>query len=130
MDVVLQDATTKRLVARARYIEQAPHGIRAKAASYLHSAATAAKSAVQRLQQNAGSIRHKAGDILFEDSNGQHAEHAEPILGTAREAASAYMASATATMKAAAQRLQHAAENALQSSSADVTLHNSNTLVS
>lgn len=117
MDVILQDAKSKRLVAKGRYTEQAPHGIRAKASSYLHNAATAARAAVQRLQQSAESIAHKAEDVLFEDSN---AEHAETAVAKAKGTASAYVASATASVKAAAQKLQHAAETVLHSA-ADTT---------
>lgn len=117
MVITLRDAKSKRLVAKAHYTELTPHGIRAKATSYMHNAASAAKAALQRLQQNAESIRHKAGDILFEDSHAEHAEHAEPVWGHARKAASAYVASATSTVKSAAQKLQHAAGNALQPAS-------------
>ena len=112
MDVILQDAKSKRLVAKGRYTEQAPHGIRAKASSYLHNAAAAARAAVQRLQQSAESITHKAEDVLFEDLN---EEHAESAVMKAKGTPSAYVASATASVKAAAQKLQHAAETVLHS---------------
>lgn len=126
MDVILKDAKTKRLVARARYTEQIPHGIRAKASTYLHNAATAARAAVQRLQQGAESISHKAEQILFEDDADQgHAEHA---VVTAKSTASAYVESATASVKAAAQRLQHAAETVLRSAP-DATSHSSHSEV-
>ena len=126
MDVILRDAKTKRLVARARYTEQTPHGIRAKASTYLHNAATAARAAVQRLQQGAESISHKAEQILFEDDTDEgHAEHAERAVVGAKSTASAYVESATASVKAAAQRLQHAAETVLRSAP-DATSHSSN----
>ena len=123
VDVTLQDAKFKRLVAKGRYTEQAPHGIRAKASSYLHNAAAAARAAVQRLQQSAESITHKAEDVLFEDLNEQHAESA---VMKAKGTASAYVASATASMKAAAQKLQHAAETVLHSAADTTSTHASN----
>ena len=121
VDVNLRDAKTRRLVARARYTEQTPHGIRAKASTYLHNAATAARAVVQRLQQGAESISHKAEQILFEDDADEgHAEHA-----VVNAKSTAYVESATASVKAAAQRLQHAAETVLRSSP-DAPTHSSN----
>ena len=58
-EVTLHDAKSHRLVAKGRYTEQAPHTFRARASAYLTNAASAAKSAVQRLQTAAENVLHR-----------------------------------------------------------------------
>lgn len=131
VDVILRDAKTQRLVAKGRYTEQGPHELRARASAYLHSTAEAARSAVLRLQHTAESVTNRADSSTpnnavsaakqaasenasdpAERGSAYTSEH--HTLADAKQAASAYVSSATSAVKAAAQRLQHAAGGALQ----------------
>lgn len=113
MDVILQDCTSHKLIAKARYTEQAPHQIRARATAYLNNAATAARSAVQRL--------HTAAEHALQRADGASAAaQSDSDKGSdIRHKAMASLTAAGATVRAAAHRLQLAADSALRSSSAD-----------
>ena len=111
VDVILQDSTSQKLVAKARYTEQAPHTIRARATAYLTNAATAAKSAVQRVQTAAEHAMQRAEGTLATQSSSDRS----PDI---RHKAMASLTTAGATVRAAAHRLQLAADSVLRSSSA------------
>ncbi|KAL3158495.1 hypothetical protein ABBQ38_010727 [Trebouxia sp. C0009 RCD-2024] len=113
VDVILQDCTSHKLIAKARYTEQAPHQIRARATAYLNNAATAARSAVQRL--------HTAAEHALQRADGASAAaQSDSDKGSdIRHKAMASLTAAGATVRAAAHRLQLAADSALRSSSAD-----------
>lgn len=112
VEVVLQDCTSHKLIAKARYTEQAPPRIRARATAYLTNAATAARSAVQRLQT-------AAEHALQRTDSSPAAQPDSDKSSDIRHKAMASLATAGATVRAAAHRLQLAADSALRSSSAD-----------
>ena len=114
VDVVLQDSASNKLIAKARYTEQAPHTIRAKATAYLTNAASAARSAVQRLQTAAEHALQRP------DSTALSQADSDKIPGPdIRHKAVASLTSAGASVRAAAHRLQAAADSVLHSSPAD-----------
>ncbi len=116
VDVTLQDATSHRLVAKSRYTEQAPHTIRGRASAYLTTAASAARSAVQRLQTAAESALQRT-DIGSAGESYQSGPDQSPDI---RHKAMASLTTAAAAVRAAAHRLQLAADGVLRSSSADM----------
>ena len=112
VDVILQDSASHKLIAKARYTEQAPHRLRARATAYLTNAATAARSAVQRLQT--------AAEHALQRADGAPAAQSDSDKGSdIRHKAMASLTAAGATVRAAAHRLQLAADSVLRSSSAD-----------
>ena len=111
VEVILQDRSSQKLVAKARYTEQAPLKIRARANAYLNTAATAAKSAVQRVQTAAEHALHKADGTLGTWSGSGKSPDT-------RHKTMASLTQAGATFKAAAHRIQMAADSILPSSSA------------
>ncbi|KAL3160187.1 hypothetical protein ABBQ32_010950 [Trebouxia sp. C0010 RCD-2024] len=113
VDVILQDSTSHKLIAKARYTEQAPHRIRARATAYLSNAATAARSAVQRLQTAAEHALQRA------DGTSSAAQSESDKSSDIRYKAMASLTAAGATVRAAAHRVQLAADSVLRSSSAD-----------
>ena len=115
VEVILRDAKSQKLVAKGRYTEQAPHTIRATASAYLTNAASAARSAVQRLQTAAESALQRADHSLDGQSDHSDADKSLDI----RHKAMASLTTAGATVRAAAHRLQLAADSVLRSSSAD-----------
>ena len=115
VDVILQDATSHKLVAKARYTEQAPHTMRARASACFTTAASAARSAVHRLQTAAESALQKS------DSSAGQSSQAESDRGPdIKHKAMASLTSAGATVRAAAHRLQMAADSVLRSSAASL----------
>jgi len=120
VDVILQTATSHRMIAKGRYTEQAPQTIRARASAYFNTAASAARSAVHRLQ-TAAEIALQRNDStaasLSEQTESAHAESDQ--TQDIRHKAMASLTSAGATVKAAAHRLQVAADNVLRSSPGD-----------
>ena len=130
VEVTLQDAKSQRLVAKGRYTEQAPHTIKSRASAYLTTAASAAKSTLQRLQTaaehvlhtdgqnaNSGSVPHQTGDgnSSASSAGGDGTWVLAPDL---RQKAVASFGQAGVTVRATANRLQRAADSALRSSSA------------
>ena len=112
VDVTLQDSASHKLIAKARYTEQAPLKLRAKATAYLTNAASAARSAVQRIQTAAGHAVQRP--------EGAAAAHSDPDKSLdLKHKAVASLSAAGATVMAAAQRLQQASNSVLHSSSAD-----------
>ena len=116
VNVSLQDAISHKLVAKGRYTEQAPHTIRARASAYLTTAASAARSAVHRLQAVAESALQRADSTTGSQSNQAGSDQSQDI----KHKAMASLANAGATVRAAAHRLQVAADSVLHSSSADL----------
>lgn len=107
VDVIVQDSTSQKLIAKARYTEQAPSSIKARANAYFNSAATAAKSAVQRVQNAAEhALQRSDGTQSDADRNPDIRHKAMTSLTKARIA-----------LGAAAHRAQLAAESVLPSSS-------------
>lgn len=116
VDVILQDATSHKLVAKARYTEQAPHTMRARASAYLTNAASAARSAVHRLQTAAESALQYPDSSSADQSSPAESDPAPDI----KQKAMTSLTSAGATVRAAAHRLQMAADSVLRSSLAGV----------
>ena len=111
VEIVLQDSTSQKLVAKARYTEQAPHTIRARANAYLNNAATAAKSAVQRVQTAAEHALHRADGTLGTWSDSDRSSDI-------KHKTMASLTNAGVAFRAAAHRMQLAADSILPSSSA------------
>lgn len=108
------------MIAKGRYTEQAPHTIRARASAYFNTAASAARSAVHRLQTAAESALQRSGSSaasLSEQTESAHTESDQ--MPDIRHKAMVSLTSAGAAVKAAAHRLQTAADNVLRSSSGD-----------
>ena len=127
VDVILQNATTHKMIAKGRYTEQAPHTIRARASAYFNTAATAAKSAVHRLQTAAESaLQRNASSAASSSEQTESADAESDQTQNIRRKAVASLTSAGATVKAAAHRLQVAADNVLRSSSGDAQLAETN----
>ena len=127
VDVILQNATSHKMIAKGRYTEQAPHIIRARASAYFNMAATAAKSAVHRLQTAAGSaLQRNASSAASSSEQTESADAESDQTQDIRRKAMASLTSAGATVKAAAHRLQVAADNVLRSSSGDAQLVETN----
>ena len=114
VDVVLQDSASHKLIAKARYTEQAPHTIKLKATAYLTHAASAAKSAVQRLQTAAEHALQRPDSSTVAESESDQSQ-----LPDMRQKVAASLSKASATVRAVAHRLQVAADAALRSSAAD-----------
>lgn len=120
VDVILQHATSHKMIAKGRYTEQAPHTVRARASAYFHTAASAARSAVQRLQTAAESALQRNASSAASSSEQTESAHAESDqTQEIRRKAMASLTSAGATVKAAAHRLQVAADNVLRPSSGE-----------
>ena len=130
VDVTLRDSHSQRLVAKGRYTEQAPHARQGRASAYLRNGIAAAKSAVQRLQTAAEHALHRdnsntAGQLTNQTgrrngSSGQSVDQSgSETVSDLRNRTMASFGQARASVRAAAQRLQHAADNALRSSSAE-----------
>ena len=111
VDVILKDSASQKLIAKARYTEQAPSTLRARANAYLNNAATAAKSAVQRVQNAAEHALHRADGTLGTQSDSDRSLDI-------RHKTMVSLTKAGVTFKAAAHRLQLAADSILPSSSA------------
>ena len=109
--VILHDSTSHKVIAKARYTEQAPSALRARANAYLNNAATAAKSAVQRVQTAAEHALHRADGALGTQSDSDRSLDI-------RHKTMASLTKAGATFRAAAHRIQLAADSILPSSSA------------
>ncbi len=108
------------MIAKGRYTEQAPHTIRARASAYFNTAASAARSAVHRLQTAAEMALQRNASSAASSSEQTESAHAESDqTQDIRRKAMASLTSAGATVKAAAHRLQVAADNVLRSSSGD-----------
>ncbi len=108
------------MIAKGRYTEQAPHTIRARASAYFNTAASAARSAVHRLQTAAESALQRSGSSaasLLEQTESARTESDQ--MPDIRHKAMVSLTSAGAAVKAAAHRLQTAADNVLRSSSGD-----------
>ena len=135
VEVTLQDAKSHRLVAKGRYTEQAPHTIKSRASAYLTTAASAAKSTLQRLQTaaehvlhtdgqsiNSGSISHQAGNgsSIASSAGG---DGARVLASDLQQKVMASFGQAGMTARAAANRLQRAADSALRSSSVATQQH-------
>lgn len=114
VQVVLQDSASNKLIAKARYTEQAPHTIRAKARAYLTHAASAARSAVQRLQTAAEHTLQRSDSTALGQADSDNIP-----MPDIRHKATASLTSAGVTVRAAAHRLHVAADNVLHSSPAD-----------
>lgn len=111
VDVILQDSTSQKLIAKARYTEQAPSTLRARANAYLNNAATAAKSAVQRVQTAAEHALHRADGTLSPRADSDRSLDI-------KHKTMASLTKAGVTFRAAAHRMQLAADSILPSSSA------------
>ncbi len=108
------------MIAKGRYTEQAPHTVRARASAYFNTAASAARSAVHRLQTAAESALQRTDSSGASSSEQTESAHAESDqTQDIRHKAMVSLTSAGATVKAAAHRLQVAADNVLRSSSGD-----------
>lgn len=120
VDVILQNATSCKMIAKGRYTEQAPHTIRARASAYFNTAASAARSAVNRLQTAAESALQGNASSAASSSEQTESAHAQSDqTQDIRHKAMVSLTNAGATVKAAAHRVQAAADNMLRSSSAD-----------
>lgn len=125
VDVILQNATSHKMIAKGRYTEQAPHTIRARASAYFNTAASKARSAVHRLQTAAEGALQRNGSVAANLSAAKVSEQTESVhtesdqMQDVRQKAMATLTSAGAAVKAAAHRLQVAADNTLRSSSGD-----------
>ena len=120
VDVILHNATSRKMIAKGRYTEQAPHTIRARASAYFNTAASAARSAVNRLQTAAESALQ--GNASSDASSSEQTESARAQSDQTQDIRHKAMVSLTnagTTVKAAAHRLQAAADNMLRSSSGD-----------
>lgn len=111
VEVILQDSTSQKLIAKARYTQQAPSTLRARANTYLINAATAAKSAVQRVQSAAEHALHRAdGTLGIGSDSGKSPDIRHKTMESLSKAGS--------TFRAAAHRMQLAADSILPASSA------------
>lgn len=109
VDVIVQDSISHKLIAKARYTEQAPSSIKARANAYFNSAATAAKSAVHRVQN--------AAEHALQRSDSMSGAQLDSDRGLdIRHKAMTSLTSARETLRAAAHRAQLAAESMIPSS--------------
>ncbi|KAL0027083.1 hypothetical protein WJX79_004282 [Trebouxia sp. C0005] len=77
VDVILQNATSHKMIAKGRYTEQAPHTIRARASAYFNTAASKARSAVHRLQTAAEGALQRNGSVAANLSAAKVSEQTE-----------------------------------------------------
>ena len=110
VDVIVQDSNSQKLIAKARYTEQAPSSIKARANAYFNSAATAARSAVHRVQNAAEHALQRSDSMSGTQSDSDRS----PDI---RHKAMTSLTNARDAVRAAAHRTQLAAESISPSAS-------------